>query len=218
MTVITAVIPTIGESPWLPALVDRLWEDGADQVVLLSNARDDGPHLDGWRDWPNVAYVKHHDGIYQSWNMGIRLSRPGVAVVLNDDVELEPGALQKVAGAFDRDELLTVVGFDYGVSTANRVRKGRDLVYVHGTYQHGGVGGFAFAVRTEAWPGADEDYEWWYGDDDLMRRFEERGGRLAVVAEAKVVHHWSTTGSRHPWTEEAKGRDAERFRRKWGDR
>lgn len=212
-----AVIPTIGEAPQLPTLVGRLLGEGVSKVLLIANAEPPwGPHLP--RSGKDVVVLQHGGTIYDSWNLGLDIAQAdgSPALVLNDDAELAPGAAGKVLGTFDADDRLAVVGFD----PYCRPEPARVAPYqmVSGSYRHGGVPGFAFAARPELCARVDPQFEWWYGDDDLFFATEAAGGRLAVRLGACVGHQAETTAVNHPWTLEARARDAERFRGKWGDR
>lgn len=210
---VVAVVPTIGEAPQLPTLVDRLLADGVDAVLLLVNRL--GADVRVALSPGRVHRIDHRGSIYDSWNMGLDFAKAldAVALVVNDDVTLAEGAARLVERAFSLDPGLAVVGFDYRCQPGEEFR----LDYVQGTYRHGGIAGFAFAVdptRTDA--RVDERFEWWYGDDDLMFQVHADGLGLAIARTACVQHVAETTSSRHPWTYEARARDTVRFQEKWG--
>lgn len=200
-------IPTIGMAPQLPALVDRVYADGADHVVLMINrpeavmgtldVRAGRVSLPGW-------------SIYAEWNWAITNYVDATVVLLNDDVELAPGALGAVVAALASEADLVAVGFDYQHLPAVQLR------YCRGTYREHGIGGFAFAVKAARCPLVDEQFEWWGGDDDLMYSIERAGGLCAVLEGAHVTHVAETTAIHFPWTHEARARDRARFLAKWG--
>lgn len=205
-----AVIPTIGEAPQLRGLVAELLR--ADVEVLLTVNRPDVtlppfPPL-VWRiDVPDTS-------IYHGWNLGLGLARTRRCrvAILNDDIVLEPGALTDVARLMDDARDVAICGFDYTQSCLRQLRP------VEGSYRHGGIGGWAFIADPTRCPDADEDYEWWYGDDDLFFTVADAGHGLAIAEGCWVTHQGETTARNHPWTDKAKLRDLARFTAKWGDR
>jgi hypothetical protein len=217
-----AVIPTIGHAPQMPALVRTLLESGADTVLLIVNVPFTklGEHgvdlLANPPDGKRVRVLSHTRGIYDSWNAGLDLAQQmgAYAVVLNDDVSLHPHAMAKALSALEHG--YAIAGFDaYERPEPERVPPFLD---VSGSFRHGGVPGFAFAADPEACARVDTRFEWWYGDDDLFFATEGRGGRLCVRLGAWVGHQAETTAVHYPWTIEARARDVERFREKWGHR
>jgi hypothetical protein len=94
-----------------------------------------------------------------------------------------------------------------------------DLTPTKGTYQHGGMCGWAFMLRGEApIPPVDEQFEWWYGDDDLVRNITTRGKKVCRVNGLGLNHVNEATANNgdNEWTHGAKSRDSKRFKEKWG--
>lgn len=74
--------------------------------------------------------------------------------------------------------------------------------------------GYAFSMRGSAKLYADEDLQWWFGDDDLDWRIRQNGGN-ALVGGLQVEHlspNLSTVGE----LAEQAGRDRQTFKDKWG--
>lgn len=220
-----AVIPSIGESPYLPDLLTVLLADVEIGTVLVV---DNSPHghpsavqvvategVEASIESGRLVLMKSSGTIYDAWNRGIALasSLDEPVAVLNDDIVLPAGSL-RVAGRALLGYGLTLCGLEYtDRSLAPPSESGiRD---VFGTYRTGGFGGFAF-VLAPGCPSVDPRFRWWYGDDDLAERVKAVGGRMAVALGAPVQHPApSTTGHRHGWTHEAVPHDAELFRRLW---
>lgn len=212
MVKVLAVIPTIGESPLLPDLLHLLGEEKVDVLLLINR---DGVVF----TTPATTNVLWLPGlsIYREWNLGVGIAqRAGydVAAILNDDIELAPGALRRAAGLLV-DSSMVAAGLDYFDGAADRQPA---LRQVRGTYRHGGVGGFAFLVKPEFYLGVDEQFEWWGGDDDLMFQYEAQGHTVGIADGCPVTHVSETTARRHLWTYEARARDRERFEAKYPGR
>jgi hypothetical protein len=223
---VIAVIPTLGLSPWLPALVDQLVQvEQAQRVLLVSNRPlpdDDAARLIvdlvGRYGRCVEAHGRYETTIYDSWRFGIdRAADLGTTcAVLNDDVEIKPHALRLADAACWLDA--AIVGLDY---VGHRRLA---LSTCHGTYRHGGIPGWAFVVDPARVPATwDSSYEWWYGDDDLVFSVEAAGHPVAIMEGAHVLHHTSTTehavdDDLRAQLEAAKGRDQAKFTERWGHR
>lgn len=209
-------IPTIGESHLLKPLVDDLLADSAiDHILLLINQPD--VELD---DMPasDRLYIALTDGpsIYPGWNTAIRSGALVNAwlAILNDDIAfMARNTVSQTAQLLCDYPQYVVMGFDY---TNTRPADPLEPRRVHGSYRMGGIGGFAFMVDTSRCPEVDEQFEWWGGDDDLFFQVEDGGGRLGIATGLTVSHVAETTASKHAWTFDARDRDRERLRAKWG--
>lgn len=212
-----ALIPTVGEAWQLPTLVDRLLAEGVDQVLLTVN--ENPPPKLPLMNGPRVAIIPLSGSIYAGWNFGIRYARAndvgGWVALLNDDLELAPGALVAAARYIDDDPTVAVVGLDYR-SDAPEAPTG--LRKVSGTFRHDGVHGCALLVDANKVREVDEDFEWWYGDDDLVFKAEQDGWSVALAEGCRVTHQGEATAVKREWTHMAKIRDRQRFIEKWGDR
>lgn len=210
-----ALIPTIWEAPQLPALVTQLLDEGVKQILLTVN-REDAPLSMPWMPTsPRLAVIPEYGSIYDGWNVGIRYARifKDKLAILNDDIELAPNALAAAERMMDDNANVAICGLDYRGDAA--VPSG--LLYVEGTYQYGGIHGCAFIVDPNSVDEVDRQFEWWYGDDDLVRTAVAAGKKVAIAEGCRVIHQGETTAVNHPWTHGAKIRDAARFAKKWGD-
>lgn len=219
-------IPTLGESPWLPDMVASIMADpGVDRLVILDNTPGDRfvfqvETLDNtWarRDIHKWMVHKVSGSVYHLWNLAIRMARLNYApsdsvslVILNDDLELPPGACGSLSVA-RREGAWAILGAGYG-------EQPEDTQEVWGSYRHGGLGGFAFAVDPRAVEPIPACYSWWYGDDHLINETRANGGRVGVCGTVRVTHHASTTGNAH-WDRLAPlvALDTEAYRERWGD-
>ena len=219
------VIPSIGCSDKLAAVVRAALSSHAQEVVVIENQAGDR-HVptaeDRLRDAElkdRVTYVRSPEiGLYAAWNAGLDVAKagedgPSVAVVLNDDIIITPWAIDALIEALDAHRTVAVVGADY----EHHRLASPQLRYVSGTYRAHGVPGFAFACRADVCR-VDEQFEWWGGDDDLVFSARQAGWRCAVLMGAHVDHPVpETSAARFPELGAAKDRDRERLKAKWGE-
>jgi GT2 family glycosyltransferase len=122
------------------------------------------------------------------WTAGLTLARgldpDGLVAFLNNDISIGPGFMSGLARALDNDPALWAVSPNYDGRAVDGVE------YVTSTYKRNGLAGFAFMVRAAAFDSIafDSDFEWWYGDDDLVAQVEAAGGKLGVVGDVSVEH------------------------------
>jgi GT2 family glycosyltransferase len=158
------------------------------------------------------------DTIHQMWNEGIyRAQRivgkgPFNLAILNNDIRLGVHAIKRMATALRADDSLLAVCPSYGT-------KGTGVQKVTGTAGHGGLAGFCFMVKGEAFereiPVFDEDFEWFYGDDDFVMNVGQAGYAVAIVHGASVEHLNGGSQTLRPDREEVAIRDRDRFLAKW---
>lgn len=210
---IGAFIPTIGRSTLLPALVERLHASDVEAVHVAANRPDADP------SWLTAGADLHSFvlglGLYEVWNLGIAWGAEAgfdLLCVLNDDIDLHPGAVAILAGLVEARPDVWLAGFDH-LCFAGPAQ----LHEVTGTYRDGGIGGFAFTVRPQLVPFVDTSFEWWGGDDDLVFATRQAGGVCALALGAHVGHPQPETSAQHyPELLAAKDRDRDRLVAKWG--
>lgn len=236
-----AVIPSIGESEYLPGLLATLAaEDCVTEVIVVDNspmetsryraaerALEPGEHFATVYDAITEGHIRvlriPGQTIYATWNMGMNLAdaRGTHCAILNDDLILPSGSLEVCRATLDRLHFTfdpaVLCGLNYGArSMTPDLDAGTRQV--EGTFRTGGFGGFAFVVHGGLCPRVDERFRWWYGDDDLAERIKAAGLRMVVANGAPVQHPKpSTSGNAHPWTAAAAAEDAVLFRELWPD-
>lgn len=191
---IVAVIPTLGKRPELAGLTKQLIAEGIDTLILgcpgenLHHIWNQGAHLA--RDWRKADYI----------------------AILNDDIILPPGTLACIAQAMDNANL-ACAGADpkapFGIAPSAKAAPVTGSV--ERLMQH--VTTWCFLVKADAWQDIDEQYEWWWGAGDLFVKIQEAGGRLGQIKGLGITHVGSGTARDFPWTQAAKLRDAERWRK-----
>jgi len=179
------VVPTRGDHP---DLIQGIVDDCGHPVVVVTTA----PGV----DVPEGAGRVHDLGptnIQRWWNLGIAYAeRRGAryAAVLNDDVRVGPGALDRMAAA------LATTGASLCWSDARRMT------------------GWAFMLDLGRPVRPDERFAWWFGDDDLGMQAARSGGAVGVDAGIEHLHPNATTVA-SPALQALARVDQETFNRKW---
>lgn len=211
---VLVAIPSIGHSDCLWPLIDVLRQEPEVARIVVYDNSPSGvmePAVDLVAD---VVYVPMPgQSIYVEWNSAIcearRLGWEYVAL-LNDDIMLPAGAMTEMAAALEADPGLWLVCPDAGLGAAIH-RPPKQVEMVQGTWSQGGVCGFAMMVRAASCPLVDEDFEVWYGDDDLVEKILAAGGRCGRLKGLGVCHETSMTVNSTPGVLEAIGRDRARW-------
>jgi hypothetical protein len=207
------VIPSRTELESLTRLIEQF--DGAvDHIIIIDNGHE--PEL---QELP-IPYVgvevirDETPSIYHLWNVGFERAKVAgceVVVFLNDDVELI-GDLDTWFGRLIdpmKDPDVWVTCPDHTEELPEGATR-----EVTGTFRHGGMPGFAFAVWAEIHEGFNEDYSWWYGDDEFAFKIERDGGKIIRVGGLHVKHHQSVTLNKTDVTE-ALVKDVMLFNKRW---
>lgn len=215
--VITTKRPARDE--WLAPLIDSLANENV--VTCLVN---NGDPIGIFKQpgVPRPHYAINIDmpipNLSRMWNIGLdqayhladsRGQEDFIVAVLNDDVSLPAGFMRRLG------EAIQLGGAAAAFPDQNRVGPG--LLTAPGPVPLAmRMCGYAFALRGSLHLRADEDLQWWYGDDDLDWRARQAGG-VVRVAGLHVTHH-DPNGytARQPGLHEQAGRDRETFARKWG--
>lgn len=167
-------------------------------------------------------------GIYEMWNNGWELAlsvEPGSFNVafLNNDISFLPHTIEAMSYGLRSRLDAMVVYPDYDRDTTEGIELVREsLKKTNGTKKDGGMCGHCFIIKgeeaREGFPMFDEQFEWWCGDDDFARRVEQYGGSQYRLVGWPCDHiNEATAGNgENDWTHEAKGRDIERLKAKWG--
>lgn len=225
MTFANVLVPSIGRSAYTAQLLHTLAVDPTVRTIRVVDNRDgDGLVLRKQFKHPKVEWQKRpRAGIYQIWSDFIQecdTYQPvtDLAVILNDDVILQPGAVAEMVHAAHIHPGIAVFGFDVDRPTSCLLMRVRP---VHGTYRAHGIPGFAFAVRPQLAPKplVDPQFEWWGGDDDMVFTITRKFNFPCVVAEGIGVDHPQPSSSaiHYPELAEAIERDRQRLLCKWGE-
>lgn len=221
------LIPSIGHSDMLSALLQTLhWDPAVEQVFVVDNQHNP-VELAAWtRNLPDLNRVSYHSApgatLYKVWNAGMEASASvgdGWLVILNDDVWLPNNAISAVAQFVQRNPAALLVGFDWRTRDPRLLASPIATVAV-GTIRRGGIPGFGFAIQTRAGVRVDEQFEWWGGDDDLVYSMRQQyGDRSVLLANGIPIQHPhpETSAVHYEHLGAAKDRDRQRLFDKWGE-
>jgi N-acetylglucosaminyl-diphospho-decaprenol L-rhamnosyltransferase len=180
-------------------------------VVVVDNGSTDGSPAAVRADFPEVTLLELGEnlGFGTALNRAVAAHPADAIVLLNSDVECEPGFCAALLGAFG-DGLDMVAGVllqerDPGLIDSAGVVADRTLMgfdHLHGepvttaataAAPLGPTGGAAL-YRRSAWDavgGFDERIFLYYEDLDLALRIAARGGRCALAPDARALHAYS---------------------------
>jgi N-acetylglucosaminyl-diphospho-decaprenol L-rhamnosyltransferase len=211
----TAVyIPNFNGARWLPRTLQSLRAQTERlEVVVVDNGSSDGSAAAARADFPEVTLLE----LGENLGFGTALNRAVAAhpadgiVLLNSDVECEPGFCAGLLGALAEGvEMVAGVLLQERepglIDSAGVVADGTLMGFDH---LHGepataaatapaplGPTGGAALYRREAWDavgGFDERIFLYYEDLDLALRIAARGGRCALAPEARALHAYSAS-------------------------
>lgn len=222
-------IPTIGYSELLIPLVNALEQDRAiDKILLTVNLPE---YVEPIQDFfrfgePTIEVVETWQlgkSLYHGWNTAIELARKENAwlAVLNDDIRLlEPNAVSHVSGLLADNPAYAIAGLNWQEPPESTRPGAHPLRQTHGTYRHGGVGGFAWVCDPHKVELIPDDFVWWYGDDHVVFAAERDGHLLGIAEHVHVEHVNALTAEsgEHNWALDAISGDHEAFQRLWPDK
>jgi N-acetylglucosaminyl-diphospho-decaprenol L-rhamnosyltransferase len=182
-------------------------------VVVVDNGSTDGSGAAARADFPEVTLLElgRNLGFGTALNRAVAAHPADAIVLLNSDVECEPGFCAGLLGALG-DEVEMVAGvllqerepslIDSAGVVADRTLMGFD--HLHGEAATtaaeaaaplGPTGGAALYRRSawEAVGGFDERIFLYYEDLDLALRIAARGGRCALAPSARALHAYSAS-------------------------
>jgi hypothetical protein len=146
-----------------------------------------------------IPYQDEVPNISKAWNLGLRRAeiwargRDYRVAVLNDDAVVPSGWFATIADEMTRT----------GAAAGAAARQGDPR-----------MAGFAFILNGRAALFADEQFEWWFGDDDLAHRARAAGG-VAQPQGLDVEHRHPNSTTVGVLAAKAT-EDRFRFYQKWG--
>lgn len=203
-----------------------------DELIIFDHASDDPATLEWLREIerdPKITVDRRRiipeESLYRAWNDTIRraLDRfdlPEVDVVLlNNDVRLPRGFLRFLTRALRAGGPEVVIAYpDATAPRKSGLPREIRLTRTKGLYADGGLTGWAFALRAEAFrdaiPFIDERLKFYSGDRDLVHAIETRGYVAARVEGLACEHGLGVTRKRRPDLVDQQKRDIALW---WGE-
>jgi len=208
MTHIAVCIPSIGKSGQM--LDDLIAVCRAERSVIHIGVYDNSADGSCGQGMPRPGWT-----IYEEFNeFGELWNNHAHMAYLNDDIVMAPGTLDALAAEFVGNADLGLISVDRDEARA-RVRPSR-VRRTAGTVRQGGINSWLFMVRRFCWPGIDERFQVWYGDDDLIWKIRERDKEVAVLEGVSVEHRHSLTLNTIPGVGELQAADADLWHRQMG--
>lgn len=176
-------------------------------------------------DYVKVAKVDEGIGIHKMWNYGSELIREQLGNVhvlfANDDIIINKGAIDSMAGLLDTKNELGVVCPNYdGRQIPNDYMP--VTIACPGRYDGtDGLAGFCFLLNSEiasSWK-FDERMKWYYGDNDIVNWVLHIGKFAAIsgVSTMKTNPSWTKTNDPPPKFNEIIENDRKIFEEKWSN-
>ena len=168
MSSLGLVVPTRGDRPYLPAIIEACGLPAERiAVVLTADAEVDLP--------ATVVRDRGPVNIQRWWNAGIAALGAEHVLILNDDVTIPEGLVEAMSEQLDRDR--AAMCFSYG-NTPQPI-----------------LTGWAFMLDLSTGIRPDERFRWYYGDDDLRQQALRLGGITSVGLRAEHHHPGESTNA-----------------------
>ena len=185
----------------LAAAVPAALGDRPGELVVTLNGI--GAAQAGVPDGVRTVPLAENRGVAPGWNAAARASEGDVLVFANDDVELGPGALDRLCAALEEHPDAGVVG-PVGGRWDRRAWRHQAMVRPeHGVEACDAISGFLFATRRATWEavgGFDEAYapaSW--EEIDFNVAVQGLGLRSYAVAGVDAPHDWGISARQPPW-------------------
>jgi GT2 family glycosyltransferase len=189
----------------------RLAPEPTHEVVIVNNGSTDATPLLVERDFPAFRLVSapRNLGFGGGNNLGLRAARGRVLILLNDDTEVPPDWLARLAPAFERDPRVGAVGCKLLYPDRKTIQHAGGVIHANGATNHLGYGepdqgqydrgyecayvtGAALALRRKALEevGLLDPAFWpiYFEEVDLQRRMARAGWKIWQEGTAWLVH------------------------------
>lgn len=206
-------IPNFNGEKWLPRTLQSLRAQTRRlDVVVVDNGSTDASIAATRADFPEVTVMElgENVGFGPALNRAVAAHPAEEIVLLNSDVECEPGFCEALLGGADGVEMVAGVLLQEGAPelidsagvVADRTLMGFD--HLHGERAEAASGaaaplgptGGAGLYRRDAWEevgGFDERIFLYYEDLDLALRIAAGGGRCRLAGGARALHAYSAS-------------------------
>jgi GT2 family glycosyltransferase len=225
---VTAVIPTLGRSPWLGPCLEALRRDAPEIEIVLIDQGEKPVETDVAQKADKTFRLGRNLGFASATNLGITASTREFVATVNDDALVEPGWIGRLVEALDREPRAAAAqGVNLILDSSNiadiaDIADGCGIAWNRWTQavqvRHGepapdpadpvrdifGVSATAALYRRQALPEGpfDQGLVSYYEDVDLAVRLRAAGWKALLVPAARARHAGSVTGatlSRERW-------------------
>jgi GT2 family glycosyltransferase len=209
----------------LASLVDRI-EGISYEIIVVDNASTDGSVLAVKQSYPMVELVvmEHNAGFARANNEGARQASGQYMFILNSDTEVLPGTVEKLIDlkrehqdwgivaplVFNPDGSLQLSwGWDPHLHTEVFLKFFAEKWYRWKQRRNNGlserdvdwVSGACFLIETSLYReigGFDESFFLYMEDADLGKRVRQRGRKIHLTSEARIIHLLGQSVARVP--------------------
>jgi GT2 family glycosyltransferase len=209
-----AYIPNFNGEQWLPRTLESLRAQTLKlDVVVVDNGSTDSSPATVRADFPEVTMLSLKDniGFGPALNRAIATYPADAIVLLNSDIECEPGFCEALLGGLDEgvDMVAGILLQEHDPDLIDSAGVVADHTLMGFDYLHGesattaavaadplGPTGGAALYRRAAWEavgGFDERIFLYYEDLDLALRLAARGGGCRLAPEARALHAYSAS-------------------------
>jgi glycosyltransferase involved in cell wall biosynthesis len=201
--------------------VVRVICDGENAWDIVSELLSENPGLKNSENIKVIAYLSEKSNIHHMWNLGLQqIESSSHALFINDDVSIEPGAVDICSAILDLNDSVQIVCPNY--DKRNQTKLFESVVTTcRGRYDgSGGLAGFCMMIPSsfaQEWY-FDEEMKWWYGDDDILRFVTVKNLKLAGIAHFAHCSHvssWTIDNDPPPSFARHVQRDRQIFEKKW---
>jgi GT2 family glycosyltransferase len=207
-----------GGEPYIAACLAALRRQTypAMEVIVVDNGSPDRTAEIVARDFPEVRLIRTEQnlGVAGGNNVGLRAARGEICVLINADVEVQPGWLAHLVGAMQADPQIGIAGAkllypDGTIQFAGgRIKPPRGYTYHLGWHEPDRgqfdtttdvdfITGASLAIRRRVLEQIGyEDEKFYpidYEDPDMSYRARAAGFRVVLVPQAVATHHESST-------------------------
>lgn len=187
---VVVIVPVLDQLHHTRSLLEQLVDQGGYERLLVFDNGSGPETAEFLAVCDGTAGIEVFDAagwhLHAMWQDGVDRARTVDCdiAILNNDLRLGPCFLTSLSESLCSDPALWAVSPRYD----NRAIEG--IEYVSGTFKDGGLAGFAYMVRGEAFDHVafDPSFHWWFGDDDLVAQIEQCGHKVALTSATWVEH------------------------------
>jgi O-antigen biosynthesis protein len=181
------------------------------EIIVVDDNSDDGSVDYISQNFPDIIIVKStkNYGFAHSVNAGVNQAKGDIVILINSDVEPQPGYLKPLIAHFQNKLVFAVGCMDKSYEKAEVIFRGRGIAsWQKGFYIHSRgevdkadtawVSGGSGAFRKSIWDqldGMDEIFSPFYWEDIDLSYRARKAGYLVLFESKSIVHHYHEHGA-----------------------